>query len=118
MFGLATVGANGEHCCTLGGMGRGAWRGRVGGAGAIDTTGMTGRSGGGVEPICGAGAATVAVVACCVICCWATGGPGTWTVCACIVVMPSGENKIKTYDLLYQILMHAHFPEYHIGLKM
>jgi hypothetical protein len=52
MLGLATVGANGEHCCMLGGMGRVVWRGRGEGAGASDTTGMTGRSGGGVEPIC------------------------------------------------------------------
>jgi hypothetical protein len=95
MFGLATVGGNGEHCCMLGGMGRAVWRGRGEGAGAIDTTGITGRSDGVVVPSCGTGAATVVAVAGCAICCWASGGPGTWTVCACTAVMPRGRNKVK-----------------------
>jgi hypothetical protein len=64
MFGLATVGAKGEHCCMFGGMGRVVWRGSGEGAGANDTTGMTGRSGGGVEPMCCTDAATVAVAVC------------------------------------------------------
>jgi len=78
MFGLATVGANGVHCCMLDGMGRAVWSGMGVGAGAIDTTGTMGRSGAGAGIICGTGAAT-AVAACC----WAMAGPGTWTVCAC-----------------------------------
>jgi len=48
--------------------------------GAIDTTGMMARSGAGVGIICGTDTATAVAAA---ACCWAMGGPGTWTVCAC-----------------------------------
>ena len=71
----------------LGGMGRAVWRGRE--VGAIDTTGTMARSGAGVEIICGTDAATGAAA-----CCWATAGPGIWTVCACSVVMPARGNAM------------------------
>lgn len=92
ILGLATVGANGVHCCMLGGMGRAVCRGREVGAAAIDTTGTMARSGAGAGIICGTDAATAVAAACC----WATAGPGTCTVCACTVVMPGrGNTTIK-----------------------